>query len=109
MRIPGWLFVIGIVLFVGITGLLSLLSFSVARQVAIDSADLLQKPVSFEQVAQTLPIATRLPQITPTVMPTAAPGETAAPTIPPQPTNTLDPSAAIADWPPGKFNILLLG
>lgn len=109
MRIPGWLFVIGIVVFVGVTGLLSLLAFSVARQVAIESAGFFEKPPSFEQVAQTLPTATRLPQITPTLLPTAAPGETAAPTTPPQPTNTLDPSAAIADWPPGKFNILLLG
>src|SRR5690349_90189 len=108
MRIPGWLFVIGIVLFVGITGLLSLLSFSVARQVAIDAQGVGVDALAAPPDASNLPTPTRIPQITPTAIPTAAPGETAAPTIPPQPTNTLDPSAAIADWPPGKFNILLL-
>lgn len=107
MRIPGWLFVVGIVVFVGVTGLLSLAAFSVARQLAIDAP--WQPPPSFEQVLQAQPTATQLPQATATIAPTTAPGETAAPTTPPQPTQTLDPAAGIADWPPGKFNILLLG
>ncbi|MEO8612771.1 MAG: LCP family protein [Chloroflexota bacterium] len=109
MRIPGWLFVIGIVLFVGITGLLSLLSFSVARQVAIDAQRSGVQAPEPDVAANNPPTPTRIPQVTPTLMPTTAPGETAAPTVAPQPTNTLDPSSAIADWPPGKFNILLLG
>src|SRR5262245_37379602 len=108
MRIPGWLFALGIVLFVGMTGLLAVLAFSVARQVAID-APWQVGPPSFEQAMQATPSATHVPQLTPTLASTAAPGETTAPTAPPQPTQTLDPSAAIADWPPGKFTVLLLG
>jgi len=109
MRIPGWLFVIGTVLFVGVTALLSLLAFSVARQVAIDSVGVFDKPISFEQVLQTFPTATRPPLVSAAIAPTTAPGETTLPTSPPQPTSTRDPAAEIADWPPGKFNILLLG
>jgi polyisoprenyl-teichoic acid--peptidoglycan teichoic acid transferase len=107
MRIPGWLFVIGIALFVGVTALLSFVAFSVARQVAIDAPWI--PAASFEDVLQTIPTATQLLPITATIAPTTAPGETPLPTTPPQPTSTRDPAAEIADWPPGKFNILLLG
>jgi LCP family protein required for cell wall assembly len=109
MRIPAWLFVVGIVVFVGATGLLAVAAFSVARQVAIDAPLIFETGPSFEEILQAQPSATQIPQMTATLAPTTAPGETAAPTIPSQPTGTLDPSAAIADWPPGKFNILLLG
>lgn len=36
MRIPGWLFIAGIVIVVGMTALFSVVAFTVARQVAID-------------------------------------------------------------------------
>jgi hypothetical protein len=36
MRIPGWLFVLGVVFVVGMTALCSLFSFSFTRQVVID-------------------------------------------------------------------------
>lgn len=36
MRIPAWLFIIGVVLLMAITAILSLVAFNVARQVAID-------------------------------------------------------------------------
>ncbi len=36
MRIPAWLFIIGVVLLMGLTAILSLVAFSVGRQVAID-------------------------------------------------------------------------
>src|SRR5690554_278819 len=109
MRIPGWLFVVGLIVFVGATALMSVLAFSVARQVAIDAQTSGVQMNSPEQFISSLPTATRLPQATATIAPTTAPGETAAPTTEPLPTQTLDPSAEIADWPPGKFNVLLLG
>jgi LCP family protein required for cell wall assembly len=106
MRIPGWLFVIGIILFVGLTGLLSVLAFSVARQIAIDSANIIGQPLSIEQLVAAQPTATSIPA-TATPAPTTAPGETAAPTA--QATATLDPAAQYVWTDPRRINILLLG
>ena len=64
MRIPAWLFVIGIVVFVGVTGLLAVAAFSVARQVAIDAGDSGILPLSPEQIVSSLPTATQIPQMT---------------------------------------------
>ena len=36
MRIPAWMFIIGVVLLMAITAILSLVAFNVARQIAID-------------------------------------------------------------------------
>ena len=36
MRIPAWLFIIGVILLMALTAILSLVAFSVARQVAVD-------------------------------------------------------------------------
>jgi len=44
MRIPPWLFVFGMVVFVGVTGIAAVLSFAVARQIAIDTASILDLP-----------------------------------------------------------------
>lgn len=106
MRIPGWLFVIGIILFVGLTGLLSVVAFSVARQIAIDSANIIGQPLSIEQLVAAQPTATSIPA-TATPAPTTAPGETAAPTA--QATATLDPAAQYVWTDPRRINILLLG
>ena len=107
MRIPGWLFVVGIVLFVGLTGLLSVVAFSVARQVAIDSANIFSQPINIEQLIAAQPSATPFPP-TFTPQPTTAPGDTPIPETP-QPTVTLDPAAQYVWSDPRRVNILLLG
>jgi polyisoprenyl-teichoic acid--peptidoglycan teichoic acid transferase len=107
MRIPGWLFVVGILVFVGLTGLLSALAFSVARQVAVDSASVFDQPVSIEQLVAAQPSPTPLPP-TFTPQPTTAPGETAVVNTP-APTASLDPAAQYVWSDPRRINILLLG
>jgi LCP family protein required for cell wall assembly len=107
MRIPAWLFVIAIVVFVGLTGLLSVVAFSVARQVAIDSVDLFGQPVNIEQLIAAQPTQTS-PPATFTPQPTALPGETAVP-VTAAPTATIDPAAQYVWSDPRRINILLLG
>jgi hypothetical protein len=55
MRVPGWLFLIGIVLVVGLTALLSLVAFNVARQVAIDAGELGIQFISPEDTIASFP------------------------------------------------------
>ncbi|MBI1277390.1 MAG: hypothetical protein GC179_04615 [Anaerolineaceae bacterium] len=60
MRIPAWLFIIGVVLLMGLTAILSLVAFSVARQVAIDVGNN-TGPSSFGVNVADLPTPTRVP------------------------------------------------
>ena len=94
MRVPGWLFLVGIVVVVGMTALLSLVAFSVSRQVAIDAGNVgiqigvrcwfqpkpTVTPVSVATIAPTAPIATSESAVLSTQ----------------QPTETLDPAANYA-------------
>lgn len=104
MRVPGWLFVLAMVLVVGLTALLSLLAFSVARQVAVDSAQVFQAPLSLNNSSQTQPTAT---PVTQAFMASATPP--ASPLVTALPTATLDPLANYTILDPRRINILLLG
>jgi len=123
MRIPGWLFVLGVVVVVGMTGLCSLLSFSITRQVVIDLGDQGVQPGSpFELVriiaggANSLPtrqspsVGAFLQTSTPTLAPTATlePGATQGPTATATITTTPDPAAGLPDFN-RRFTILLMG
>lgn len=113
MRIPGWLFVVGLLLVVvALTGGLALMAFSVARQVAIDAGNAGIQFVSLEQVVRAVP-----PTLPPTAAPVAA-APTADPASQPEvtaavsaplPTPTLDPAADYTWDDPRRFNVLLLG
>jgi LCP family protein required for cell wall assembly len=109
MRIPGWLFVAGIVVVVGITGLFSVAAFTVARQVAIDSGNIFRvEGASPEQVARTIPTFTPIPTAIPQPTATTRPGETPQPTEA-APTATSDPAGDYTIKDPRRINILLLG
>ncbi|MBA3870576.1 MAG: LCP family protein [Anaerolineae bacterium] len=60
MRIPAWLFIVGIVILMAATAILSLVSFSVARQVAIDVGNNTGPSSGVINVA-TFPTPTRVP------------------------------------------------
>jgi len=62
MRIPPWLFVFGMVVFVGVTGIAAVLSFAVARQIAIDTASILD--------TSAIDFSAPLPTTTPVIVPT---------------------------------------
>ncbi|NDJ61976.1 MAG: LCP family protein, partial [Chloroflexi bacterium] len=126
MRVPGWLFMLGIVALVGATAICSVGSFVFARQFALDLGESGVEVASLDQFVQSLPTATSAPAIQPpttaptvtTIPPTPRPGETVAPTpspsatfvIPAQPTATFDPLSAYESWAdPRRMNILLLG
>jgi LCP family protein required for cell wall assembly len=130
MRIPGWLFIVGAVLLIGLTALCSILSFSATQRVVVDlssrgvtvgspfelartfltNRDALSGPTASDNSFDSFVAA--LPTATPTLMPPTAtlePGVTAAPTTA-APTPTLDPMADIPEWnDPRRFTLLLLG
>ncbi|NWF69452.1 MAG: LCP family protein [Chloroflexi bacterium] len=112
MRIPGWLFTVGVVLFVGLTGLCAVVSFSLAHEVALQTGaatggDVLTIPQLIgTSVAQVPPTPT--PPL-PTPTPTLASDQTTQLT-PSGPTPTLDPLSSYGVWDdPRSINILLLG
>jgi LCP family protein required for cell wall assembly len=107
MRIPPWLFIVGIILVVGLTAVGALLAFSVARQVAVDLGAQGVQFTAF-QVGDSVPTPTPVSIVsvaTPQSVPTsAAPDvQTAAPTP------TLDPAAEYAWNDPRRFTLLLMG
>lgn len=130
MRIPGWVFLIGAVLLVGMTALCSILSFTTTQRMVVDLGNRgvqLSSPIELartylnnrDALSRTTPsdsgfeaFAAALPTATPTV---AAPTATLAPGITPSPTTlaptaTLDPMAGIPEWnDPRRFTVLLLG
>jgi LCP family protein required for cell wall assembly len=106
MRIPPWLFVFGLVLFVGVTGIGAVLSFAIARQVAIDSATIFEdSPLDFSAPPPTLtplPAPTQVAQAGATSLPPTP--------IPAGPTATPDPLADLPTWTDTRrINILLMG
>jgi polyisoprenyl-teichoic acid--peptidoglycan teichoic acid transferase len=134
MRIPGWLFLVGLAVFVLGTALCSVISFTAARQVPISLVDSGVKEIpslpQFVQLAvsrnldslRAQPSASidiaNVPTLTPqpTVQPTTAANTeaTALPaaqtvSTPLPPTATLDPLADYAITDPRRINILLLG
>lgn len=125
MRIPGWLFVLGVVFLVGMTGLCSVLSFSFTRQVVVDLQSRGVMVSSIGQLVQaitggadalptnaapfTVSLSTSTPTLPPALTSTLVPGATQGPTAIPTITPTTDPAAGIAPVDPRRFTILLLG
>ncbi|HLV37576.1 MAG TPA: LCP family protein [Spirillospora sp.] len=115
MRIPGWLFIVGIVAAIGTTGLCSVVSFLAARQVALDTAAAGIQGGSFRDILPgqptTMPTsvaAAATPE--PTSTAAASQADTAAGTpISVEPTPTLDPLADYRWDDPRQVRILLLG
>lgn len=108
MRIPAWLFIIGVVLLMGLTAILSLVAFSVGRQVAIDLGNN-TGPSGINVSA--LPTPTRVPVqtlATPIATVSGAGVATAVSTsVVPAATATIDTSLVWTDTK--RINILLLG
>jgi len=109
MRVPGWLFVVGIVAVVGLTAVVSLLAFTIARQVAIDAGEAGIQFAGFNVAA--VPTSTPVSVIniaTPTP-PITAENNGVVPTLDLQPTATIDPAAEYIWNDPRRFTLLLLG
>jgi LCP family protein required for cell wall assembly len=113
MRIPGWLFIVGIVGGIAVTALCSAVSFVGARQVALDAAETGIEFGSFADFfsSQPTPLPTNAPvAVVPTATSDASPqivpaGETP---VPAGPTPTLDPLADYQWNDPRQVRILLL-
>jgi LCP family protein required for cell wall assembly len=110
LRIPGWLFIVGVLFFVGMTALCSVVSFAGARQLAIDAgesgiginvgfAQWLREQPTIAPSATTVPATpTPIPGVTVTASPTEA-----------GPAPTVDPLADYTWNDPRQVRILLLG
>lgn len=107
MRIPGWLFILGIVALVAATVICSVGSFITARRVAVDLGKSGVKVVSFSDYLKEQPTITPSPTLPPPTA-TTRPGDTPVPTIP-GPTATLNPLANYVWQDPRRINILLMG
>lgn len=106
MRIPSWLFIVGVVVLVMSTALCSGVSYLAARQAAIDLGESGVEVASFQDFLRQQPTVTATQYQLPTV--TARPGATLTPT-PPLPTATVDPLAGYEWNDPRRFNILVMG
>ena len=107
MRIPGWLFIVGILALVLGTAICSVVSFTFARKAAVDLGNSGVQVASFNDFLQGQPTATPSPTAMPPTA-TTRPGDTPVPTIAP-PTATLDPLAQYVIQDPRRINILLMG
>lgn len=109
MRVPGWLFVLGVFLLVGLTGLCSVISFGAARQLALDAGQAGIQVVSMRDLLANVPTPTNIPTGAPNAAPTTGatplPGLTPLPTLAP----TIDPLASYTVNDPRAVRILLLG
>ncbi len=130
MRLPGWVFLLGVVTLVGMTALCSVIAFTGTQRLVIDLGSRgvqVESPIelartllnnrdvlsggnarnSFENFVAAQPTATVTPRPPATASP--APGVTAPPATA-APTATVDPIAAIPEWDdPRRFTLLLLG
>jgi len=114
MRIPGWLFLLGVAALVAATMVCSVGAFTLARQVAVNLGSSGVQVASFSDFLGSQPTLT--PTLTPvpptaTVAVTMLPGVTPPPTItaPVLPVATVDPLAAYMWDDPRRINLLLLG
>lgn len=116
MRVPGWLFIVGVVALVVATALCSVGSYVFARQFAVDLGSSGVQVASFQDFLRGQPTATPTLTPVPPTQPaeTPVPGETPAATQDPaslrtEPTATLDPLAQYEWNDPRRINILVLG
>ncbi|MBE2270998.1 MAG: LCP family protein [Anaerolinea sp.] len=131
MRIPGWLFIVGIVVFVAATALCSGVSYLGARQAAIDLGESGIDVPSFSDFLNAQPATPTTAPATPTVFTSPTPTDYVLPTVTPrggvtgatqmatqssalteplvQPTATVDPLAGYSWSDPRRINILLMG
>lgn len=110
MRIPAWLFVIGIVLVVGVTAVFSFGAFAVARQVAIDAGKAGIQFAGPDLSAGSVPSPTPPTVLSvSTAQPTAAQPDTNTIAATLEPTATVDPAADYVWNDPRRFTLLLLG
>ncbi|MFN8563961.1 MAG: LCP family protein [Anaerolineae bacterium] len=109
MRLPGWLFILGIVALVAATAICSVVSFSFARKAAVDlgGSGVQLAGMDFQSFLSGQPTATPSPTPAPPTA-TTRPGDTPVPTNP-APTATVDPLASYTWQDPRRMNILLLG
>ncbi len=109
MRLPGWLFILGIVGLVAATALCSVVSFAFARKAAVDlgNSGVAVGDAGFSAFLRAQPTATPSPTPAPPTA-TTRPGDTPVPTMP-APTATVDPLAGYTWQDPSRINILLLG
>jgi len=118
MRIPGWLFILGVLAFVGLTAGGAVVAFLVGREIAIDTRQAgIDIGGGFDTFLRRQPSPTPRPTIPPTLTPipagptfTPRPGETLTPpTEAPQITPTFDLAADYQITDPRRINILLMG
>ncbi len=120
MRIPGWLFVVGVLFFIGMTGLCSVVSFAGARQIAIDAGEAGIEVASLRDILAAQPTLTPAPTDAPVVdNPTPTSDAVAVePTVESQAVAeatveinlaAADPLAAYSWDDPRQIRILLLG
>ena len=108
MRIPAWMFVIGLFAFIGATVVCGVLAYGVGQQLGADFGG-----ESEAQVVLAFPTLTVTPSPQPTTTNTPRPGETITPqptAEPDSPTETPDPLGGIeAISDPSRITILLMG
>lgn len=131
MRLPGWVFLVGVLALVGMTALCSVLTFGITRQTVIDLGD---RGIQVDKPWDLIGFVLRGPPTAvaqvddsntdtgTTVTPIPTLGQ-AVPTMTPQPGTTLGPTAAVTAGPtetpdllanstlgdPRRFTILLMG
>lgn len=117
--IPGWLFVLGVISLVAMTGVCGVLAYTTARQTAVTLGETgVQVGVSFDIFAQQQPTATASPTPVPTAtpQPVTDPADTedtddvATAEAVVEPQGTPDPLAELPELSdPGRKTILLMG
>lgn len=116
-RLPGWLFILGILAFVGSTVFCAALAYTTARQSAIYAQQVTGQEVSllslFNAFAQNQPTPTLTPTVAPTNTPEPGVTFTPEPTAEPTVEGTVDPLALLEEQyaynDPHTRTILLLG
>ncbi|MCC6803619.1 MAG: LCP family protein [Anaerolineae bacterium] len=109
MRLPGWMFILGIVALIAATAVCSVFSFNFARKAAVDLGEsgVAVSGIGFTEFLRAQPTATPSPSPMPPTD-TPRPEDTPVPTSP-APTATVDPLAQYTWQDPRRMNILLLG
>lgn len=116
MRVPAWMFIIGLVAFIAMTALCSVVSFSVAREFVINTEDSGIELPSFQDFAAAQPTPSRTAPPA-TVTNTPPPGVTFTPAPTTEPAEEAvniaeanDPLAEIEPWNDlSRITILLMG